>query len=107
VKTPDSPRTTTPSLFLSRTPAVLGEPPRSPNRPPKIDAWHLERLAVVYVRQSSQYQVINNKESAEVQASFRELAVAWGWPASRVVVISEDQAQSGTSTEGRTGFQWF
>jgi len=92
--------------LLSRASAVLGEPPGSPNRPFKIEPWHLERLAVVYVRQSSQYQVINNKESAEVQASFRDLAVAWGWLYSRVVVINEDQAQSGTSAEGRTGFQW-
>jgi DNA invertase Pin-like site-specific DNA recombinase len=106
VKTLDSPRTTVPSLFLSRAPAVLGEPPGSRNRPSKIELWHLERLAVVYVRQSSQYQVINNKESAEVQASFRELAVAWGWPASRVIVVNEDQAQSATSSEGRVGFQW-
>jgi DNA invertase Pin-like site-specific DNA recombinase len=106
VKTPDSPSTTAPSLFLSRASAVLGEPPASRSRPSKIELWHLERLAVVYVRQSSQYQVINNKESAEVQASFRDLAVAWGWPSSRVVVINEDQAHSGTSTEGRTGFQW-
>jgi DNA invertase Pin-like site-specific DNA recombinase len=106
VKTPDSLPTTVPSLFLSRASAVLGEPRRSQNRPSKIEAWHLERLAVVYVRQSSQYQVINNKESAEVQASFRDLAVAWGWPTSRVVVINEDQAQSATSAEGRSGFQW-
>ncbi len=104
MKTPDSPRTTVPSLFLSRATAVLGEPPGSRNRPSKIEPWHLERLAVVYVRQSSPYQVINNKESAEVQASFRELAVAWGWPASRVIVVDDDQAQSATTTEGRTGF---
>jgi DNA invertase Pin-like site-specific DNA recombinase len=106
MKTPDPPRTAVPSLFLSRASAVLGEPPGSRNRPSKIDLWHLERLAVVYVRQSSKYQVINNKESAEVQASFGELAVAWGWPSSRVVVINEDQALSGASIEGRTGFQW-
>jgi DNA invertase Pin-like site-specific DNA recombinase len=106
VKTPDLPLITGPSLFLSRASAVLGEPPGSLNRPSKIEPWHLERLAVVYVRQSSQYQVINNKDSAEVQASFRDLAVAWGWPSSRVVVINEDQAQSGTSTAGRSGFQW-
>ena len=42
--------------------------PASPGRPGKIQPWHLERLAIVYVRQSSQYQVIHNKESAEVQS---------------------------------------
>jgi DNA invertase Pin-like site-specific DNA recombinase len=60
----------------------------------------------VYVRQSSQYQVIHNKESAEVQSGFRHLAVAWGWPASRVIVVDHDQAQTATSSEARTGFQW-
>jgi DNA invertase Pin-like site-specific DNA recombinase len=80
--------------------------PASPSRPPKIQPWHLERLAVVYVRQSSQYQVIHNKESAEVQSGFRNLAMAWGWPSSRVIVVDHDQAQTGTSSEARTGFQW-
>src|SRR5262249_23556939 len=64
-----------------------------------------ERLAIVYVRQSTHYQVRFNKESAEVQAGFSHLAIAWGWPASRVLVIDEDQGHTGTSTEGRTGFQ--
>ena len=72
----------------------------------KIQPWHLERLAIVYVRQSSQYQVIHNKESAEVQSGFRNLAMAWGWPSSRVIVVDHDQAQTATSAEARTGFQW-
>jgi DNA invertase Pin-like site-specific DNA recombinase len=77
-----------------------------PSRPNKIQPWHLERLAIVYVRQSSQYQVIHNKESAEVQSGFRHLAEAWGWPPSRVIVVDHDQAQTATSAEARTGFQW-
>ena len=80
--------------------------PASPGRPGKIQPWHLERLAIVYVRQSSQYQVIHNKESAEVQSGFRYLAEAWGWPASRVIVVDHDQALSATSAVARTGFQW-
>jgi DNA invertase Pin-like site-specific DNA recombinase len=86
--------------------AALLPAPASPSRPPKIQPWHLERLAVVYVRQSSQYQVIHNKESAQVQSGFRNLAMAWGWPSSRVIVVDHDQAQTGTSSEARTGFQW-
>jgi DNA invertase Pin-like site-specific DNA recombinase len=75
------------------------------SRPTKIRPWHLERLAFVYVRQSSQYQVMFNKESAEVQANLRDLAIAWGWPPSRVILVTDDQAKSGTSAEGRDGFQ--
>jgi DNA invertase Pin-like site-specific DNA recombinase len=82
------------------------EPQGASCRPSKIEPWHLQRLAVVYVRQSSQHQVINNKESAEVQANLRNSAVAWGWPLTRVVTVNEDQGQSGTSAEARTGFQW-
>jgi DNA invertase Pin-like site-specific DNA recombinase len=94
---------------IKRPSEPVAAPPPAPasvNRPPKIQPWHLERLAVVYVRQSSQYQVIHNKESAEVQSGFRNLAMAWGWPSSRVIVVDHDQAQTGTSTEARTGFQW-
>jgi DNA invertase Pin-like site-specific DNA recombinase len=85
--------------------APLSELSNSPARPSKIQPWHLERLAFVYVRQSSPYQVMFNKESAEVQAKLRDRAIAWGWPPSRVIVITDDQAQSGTSAQGRTGFQ--
>jgi DNA invertase Pin-like site-specific DNA recombinase len=32
-------------------------------------------------------------------------AIAWGWPEARVLVIDEDLGRSGTSAEGRHGFQ--
>jgi DNA invertase Pin-like site-specific DNA recombinase len=76
----------------------------SPARPAKIQPWHLERLAIVYVRQSSPHQVLVHKESAQVQAKLRDLAIAWGWAPDRVLVRTGDQAQSGTSTEGRNDF---
>ena len=102
----DTPAITIPNPRLSVPSASPIESPGTPSRPSKIEPWHLQRLAVVYVRQSSPQQVINNKESAEVQANLRNSAVAWGWPPTRVIVVNEDQALSGTSTEGRTGFQW-
>src|SRR5262245_56454273 len=36
-------------------------------RPDKVQPWHLERLALVYVRQSSPQQVVEHKESAARQ----------------------------------------
>lgn len=72
---------------------------------PKLQAWHLERLAIVYVRQSSPHQVLNNTESTALQYALVDLAVELGWPPDQVVVIDEDQAQSGTTAEGRLGFQ--
>jgi len=71
----------------------------------KVQPRHLERLAVVYVRQSSTRQVLENIESTQLQYSLRERAVALGWLLSRVLVIDEDLGLSGQSIEGRAGFQ--
>src|SRR5580704_3940354 len=76
------------------------------SRPTKIQPCHLDRLAVVYVRQSSPFQVAHNRESADIQRGLRERAIEWGWPPNRVVVIDDDQAQSGTSATERLGYQW-
>src|SRR6266446_3606238 len=71
----------------------------------KIRDQHLDRLAIVYVRQSSPQQVLENRESRERQYALAEFAQRLGWPAERVVVIDEDQGQSGTVAAGRSGFQ--
>lgn len=72
---------------------------------PKLQPWHLERKAIVYVRQSTPQQVLENRESTERQYALVERAVAFGWPRPRVIVIDADQGMSGQSTEGRLGFQ--
>ncbi len=71
----------------------------------KIQPAHLERLAIVYVRQSTPKQVLENRESAARQYAFAEQAVAFGWPRERVLVIDEDLGKSGRTAEGRSGFQ--
>jgi DNA invertase Pin-like site-specific DNA recombinase len=71
----------------------------------KIRPRHCERLAVVYVRQSTPQQVVGNRESADLQYQLRQRAVALGWADDRVVVIDDDQGISGTSVENRPGFQ--
>ena len=71
----------------------------------KIQAGHLERHAVVYVRQSSPQQVLRNRESGLNQRALRERLVELGWPKNRVSVIDEDQGLSGKSSAGRDGFQ--
>jgi hypothetical protein len=74
-------------------------------RPDKVKPWHLERLALVYVRQSSPQQVVEHKESAARQYGLVHRAVALGWPRERVLVIDEDQGKSGQTIDGRPGFQ--
>jgi DNA invertase Pin-like site-specific DNA recombinase len=65
----------------------------------------LNRLAVVYIRQSSPGQVINNVESRERQYEFTQRAVSLGWPHERVVVVDQDQGRRGSEAEHRDGFQ--
>jgi DNA invertase Pin-like site-specific DNA recombinase len=71
----------------------------------KILPRHWERLAVVYVRQSTMPQVLAHQESTRLPYGLVRRAVAWGWPAARVLVIDEDLGRSGTSAEGGQGFQ--
>jgi Resolvase, N terminal domain len=71
----------------------------------KVDDRHLERLAVVYVRQSTRQQVIDHGESTRLQYGLVERAFGLGWQASRVLVIDEDLGKSGASTAGRVGLQ--
>jgi len=73
--------------------------------PGKIQPHHRERLAVVYVRQSSAQQVLEHRESAALQYALRRRAIDWDWTSERVLVIDEDQGLSGASAEGRAGFQ--
>jgi DNA invertase Pin-like site-specific DNA recombinase len=80
----------------------IGRPPR---REGKVQARHLDRLAIVYVRQSSPQQVHEHRESGRLQYDLRNRAVALGWPADRIIVIDEDQGRSGKTTAGRPGFQ--
>jgi DNA invertase Pin-like site-specific DNA recombinase len=71
----------------------------------RVTAQHLARTAFLYVRQSTLRQVALNSESAERQYALRQRAVAFGWPAERIVVIDTDQGQSGASAADREGFQ--
>ena len=66
---------------------------------------HWERLAVVYVRQSTMPQVLEHQESTRLHYGLVRRAVAWGWPEARVLGIDDDLGRSGTSAEGRHGFQ--
>ena len=72
---------------------------------PKIQPAHLEKLAAVYVRQSTPKQVMENTQSTARQYAFAEDAVACGWPRERVLTIDEDLGKSARTTEGRSGFQ--
>jgi DNA invertase Pin-like site-specific DNA recombinase len=73
-------------------------------RPGKVTADHCDRLAVVYVRQSTLRQVHQNTESAKMQYALVERAAALGWVPSRIVVIDEDMGHSAGGVQDRPGF---
>jgi DNA invertase Pin-like site-specific DNA recombinase len=71
----------------------------------KIQSHHLERMAIVYVRQSTMQQVLDHQESTRLQYGLSSRAESWGWSQDRIEIIDEDLGKSGSSAEGRTGFQ--
>ena len=71
----------------------------------KIGASHLQRRALVYLRQSSMAQVRENTESTARQYALADEAVRLGWAASQVEVIDADLGLSGRSAANRPGFK--
>jgi hypothetical protein len=71
----------------------------------KITASHMDRLALIYLRQSSMAQVRENTESTARQYALADEAVRLGWPASQVEVIDTDLGLSGRSAANRSGFK--
>jgi DNA invertase Pin-like site-specific DNA recombinase len=71
----------------------------------KIAGRHYERLAIVYVRQSTPQQVERHQESTRLQYALVDRAADLGWERGRIVVIDDDLGGSGSTIEGRLGFQ--
>jgi DNA invertase Pin-like site-specific DNA recombinase len=71
----------------------------------KVQPHHLERAAYLYIRQSSMRQVLENIESTKRQYALRGRATALGWREDRIIVIDNDQGESGASAAWREGFQ--
>src|SRR5437764_1237109 len=72
---------------------------------PLITSDHLRRGAVVYIRQSTEEQVRENTGSTDFQRSLAAVAQSYGWSDSQIQIIDEDLGRSGSSSEGRTGWQ--
>lgn len=93
-------------MSLPRVPGRLSPPLALPPwRSEKIQDRHLDRLAVVYVRQSTFQQVARHHESTLLQYSLADRVEALGWPSARILVIDDDLGLTGSSAEGRLGFQ--
>src|SRR6516165_6691089 len=66
---------------------------------------HLDRRAVVYVRQSTPHQVITNQESLKLQYALSQRARDLGWREADIDVIDSDLGQSGATAAHRKGFK--
>src|SRR6188508_990694 len=76
-----------------RRPAMIAE---------KVRPHHLQRKAILYVRQSSAHQVLHNRESSALQYAMRDRLAALGW--SEIEVIDEDLGRSAAGGVRRAGF---
>lgn len=68
----------------------------------KIRPHHLERKAILYVRQSSAHQVLHNRESSALQYAMRDRLTALGW--SRIDTVDDDLGRSAAGGVARAGF---
>ena len=71
----------------------------------KVTRSHLERAAIVYVRQSTLMQVREHAESTARQYGLAELAARLGWAAAGIEVIDAELGLSGRSATHREGFK--
>jgi DNA invertase Pin-like site-specific DNA recombinase len=69
----------------------------------KIQSQHLARKAILYVRQSSPYQVLNHRESQKLQYAMEARLRGLGWH--EVEIIDEDPGRSAGGSVTRTGFE--
>ena len=94
------------SLQRPQQPAVQPSPSSTTNvLSTKVGSVHTARLAIVYVRQSTQKQVLENSESTARQYALVDRAKALGWSGDHIEVIDDDLGQSGASSSQRSGFQ--
>jgi DNA invertase Pin-like site-specific DNA recombinase len=69
----------------------------------KIKPQHLARKAILYVRQSSPYQVIHNLESQKLQYAMEARLHQLGWR--EIEVVDDDLGRSAAGVVTRAGFE--
>jgi DNA invertase Pin-like site-specific DNA recombinase len=69
----------------------------------KVRPQHVQRKAILYIRQSSPYQVTHNLESQKLQYGMRERLRQLGWH--EIEVVDDDLGRSAAGTVTRAGFE--
>ena len=70
-----------------------------------VQEVHRQKLACIYLRQSTLKQVRLHQESTERQYALREKAQQLGWLPERIRILDQDLGLSGTQTANRPDFQ--
>jgi DNA invertase Pin-like site-specific DNA recombinase len=70
-----------------------------------VTPQHLQKKAIIYIRQSTPHQQISNQESLRLQYALQERAQRLGWHAQDIEIIDADLGLTGASAQHRTGFQ--
>ncbi len=71
----------------------------------KIQNYHKDKIAYVYLRQSTMGQVRYHQESTERQYALKERALELGWSSKMIRVIDSDLGISGSQMTNREGFK--
>jgi DNA invertase Pin-like site-specific DNA recombinase len=70
-----------------------------------VTSQHLQKKAIIYIRQSTPHQQISNQESLRLQYALQERAQRLGWHPEDIEIIDADLGLTGASAKLRTGFQ--
>lgn len=71
----------------------------------KIQIQHRQKLAYVYLRQSTMAQVHHHQESTQRQYALKDRALELGWLPDQIRVLDADLGQSGTQMNQRQDFK--
>lgn len=70
-----------------------------------VQPQHLNRKAVIDIRQSTGHQVLTNTESLQRQHAMRDHAHQLGWRDEHIEVVAADLGRSAQTTAGRDGYK--
>ncbi len=71
----------------------------------KIQLHHRQKMAYIYLRQSTMAQVYHHQESTQRQYALKDRALELGWPPDQTRVLDADLGQSGTQMNHRQDFK--
>jgi len=71
----------------------------------KVQMEHRQRLAYIYIRQSTMGQVRQNQQSTERQYALKDRAMELGWPGDAIRILDGDLGKSGSQIETREDFR--